>query len=192
MFFTCDHYRLYELRNKAKASAYLTASIIQQLTNTRTDKTLTSRDFACIVYAYSLNFFHTNTMFNPWKFGMYCAADVFWIKRISDNSYQCQNCFGTSSIGISPSEMRKSCGSITTKTKKEISSMHPDLVCEKDGDERVLIEYCYRKATSFNKQKLGLFILEPRTTRNINNTADNVFFYTLVITPKPGLFPGKH
>ena len=38
LFFLCDHYRFYELKNKVKSSAYLAASMVQQITNNRTNK----------------------------------------------------------------------------------------------------------------------------------------------------------
>ncbi|MBQ7674714.1 MAG: hypothetical protein IJT36_09465, partial [Alphaproteobacteria bacterium] len=68
LFFLCDHYRFYELKNKLKSSAYLAASMVQHISNTRTDKQLTVNDLARISYASCLNLFHTNTMFNPWPF----------------------------------------------------------------------------------------------------------------------------
>ena len=71
LLFVNDHYRFYELRNKIKSSAYLAASMLQQLGNTRTDKQLTSSNLSRISYVSCLNFFHTNTMFKPWSLGIY-------------------------------------------------------------------------------------------------------------------------
>ena len=64
LLFVHDHYRFYELKSKLKSSAYLVASMIQQLSNTRSDKQLTSTDLAHIVYASCLNLFHSNSVFS--------------------------------------------------------------------------------------------------------------------------------
>lgn len=193
LFFVSDHYRFYELKNKLKSSAYLAASMIQQIGNNKVNKQLTKKDFANIAFASSLNFFHTNTMFNPWPFGVYYVLACYWVKRVNSNSYQWQHCYGTGSTGISPAEMNQNCDSVTTKNLSQIEAAHPDLVCSKDGDERVLIEAIYRPASGFNKKKLGFFILEPKISRpDIVNNSNNAFIYYLVITPKPGLFPGTN
>ena len=195
LFLVSDHYRYHELQNKLKASAYLAASMLQHVTNNRSDKQLTKRDFANIGYASCLNFFHTNTMFTPWPFGVYYVLACYWVKRVNSNSYQWQHCYGTTSpFKTSPAEMNQECRSIVTKSLSEIESMHPDLVCSKDGEERVLIEIIYRNATGFDKKKLGFFLLEPKVSKPdiIGNTHPNSFIYYLVITPKPGLFPARN
>ena len=194
LFFVSDHYRFYEMQNKLKSSAYLAASMLQQIGNTKTDKQLTKKDFANIAYASCLNFFHTNSMFRPWPFGVYYVLACYWVKRINSNSYQWQHCYGTTSTnGTSPAEMNQKCKDIETKTLSQIETAYPDLVCSKDGDERVLIEVIYRKTSGFDKKKLGFFILEPKVSKPaLDNNSNNAFIFYLVITPKPGLFPGKN
>ena len=103
-------------------------------------------------------------MFKPWSFGIYYAVHFVWVKRLNDNSYQFQRCWGTSSRGTSPSEMYQTCLDVTTLTRAEIEQINTNLICDKNEDERVLIENYYRKASSFNKKKLGFFLLEPKTT----------------------------
>lgn len=78
--------------------------MVQQLGNSKSDKTLTKNDLARVAYASGLNFFHTNTMFNPWPFGIYYAVNYVWVKRINSNSYQFQHCYVTTSAGLSPIE----------------------------------------------------------------------------------------
>ncbi|MBQ7674540.1 MAG: hypothetical protein IJT36_08580 [Alphaproteobacteria bacterium] len=166
--------------------------MIQQVSNTRTDKQLTSLDFARIAYASCLNLFHTNTMFKPWPLGIYYAVNFCWVKRIDNNSYQFQQCWGSLSVGTSPSEMNKLCGTVVTKTYAQIQAIHPNLICTKDEEERVCIECYYRKPPSgYNKSKLGFFILEPQLKKSWD-VSNNLFLYSLIITPKPGLFPGKN
>ena len=43
----------------------------------------------------------------------------------------------------------------------------------------------------YNKSKLGFFILEPQLKKSWD-VSNNLFLYSLIITPKPGLFPGKN
>ena len=162
--------------------------MVQQVSNTRTDKQLTQNDLARISYASCLNFFHTNSMFPPCPLGIYYGMDVWYVKRIDSDNYQCQECYATTSIGGGTAllnAMNKKCGAVNKRTKTGIIALHPDLVCNKDGDERILIICSYR-AWRFKKSKLGLFILEPKLGNDGN------FSYKLVITPKPGLFPGKN
>lgn len=194
LFLVSDHYRFHELQNRLRTSAYLAASMLQHITNNRSDKQLTKRDFANISYASCLNFFHTNTMFNPWPFGVYCVLACYWVKRVNSNNYKWQHCYGTTSTkGTSPAGMNQACRSIVTKSLSQIEAMHPDLVCSKDGEERVLIEIIYRNATGFDKKKLGFFFLEPKVSKPdiVGDPHPNSFIYYLVITPKPGLFPAR-
>ena len=193
LFFLCDHYRFHELKDKVKSSAYLAASMIQQLGNTRTDKQLTKDDLARISFASCLNFFHTNTMFTPWPLGIYWGMSFEWVKRVSENSYQFQHSCGTTGYGSPTSvlTMNRAFDKIKTITKAEVAAKHPDLVCSKDGDERVCVLSCYRKASGYNKHKLGFFIIDLQARKALDGTNTNFFVYPLVITPKPGLFPGK-
>ncbi len=193
LFFISDHYRFYELQNKIKTSTYFAASIIQQIKNTKTNKQLSKKDFADIAYASSLNFFHTNTIFKPWPFGIYYALICAWVKRVNSNSYQYQKCYGTTSTsGASPDGMNQGCTNVETKTSSQIQAINPDLICDKDGEERLVVECCYRKASGFNKKKLGFFLIEPKLQKDTIDNINNFFRYQLVITPKPGLFPGTN
>ena len=186
MLFVNDHYRAYELKYKAQSSAYIVASIIQQITNTRANKQLTANDLKHIAYASCLNLFHTNSMFEPWPLGIYYCVDFYWVKRINSDKYQYQVCwvpFITNSPH-SPNELLGGVNGVTTMNKTQVASLHPDLICHNDGDERLLIKIFYRKI-NFDKRKLGFFLLDP-TTYTIY---DQIVQPTLVIAPKPGLFP---
>ena len=156
--------------------------MVQQLGNT---------DCAHIAFASCLNFFHTNSMFEPSPFGIIYVAHFYYVKRINNNSYQYQKCFGATQNATSVQTMNKYCSSVTQKTLAQIQSLHPDLVCNKDGEERVLIECVYRARNYTSKSQLGFFLLEPRTIRSTLDNSYNFFSYCIVITPKPGLFPGK-
>ena len=188
LLFVSDHYRFYELQNKAKASAYLAASMVQQIKNNTTDKQLIQKDFKIITFASCLNFFHTNTMFKPWPFGIYYSVSYEWVKRVNSFAYTKDD--GTTS----PMTMGRKCGSITTITQAAVEAKNPDLVCDKDGEERVCIESCYRRRydNSFDKSQLGFFILTPKGHKGIDDGANLLFSHQVVITPKPGLFPGKN
>ena len=189
LFFANDHFRIYELQNKLKTSAYLATSMFQQITNIRSDKQLTSNDIARIAYASCLNFFHTNTMFYPWQFGIFYSIDFFWVKRENENKYQYQNGWGSLERGNSPLSIAKSGSNTTTKTLSQIVQLHPDLVCDNDGDERVLFVSAYRMKNNFNKSKLSFFMLNPKMIRDKFGRTEILINYMLVIVPKPGLFP---
>lgn len=159
--------------------------MIQQISNIRTDKQLSHDDLARISYASCFNLFHTTSMFNPWPFGIYFAIDYYWVKRISSDTYQYKQYWGTTGAGNSPKNMSKSSNSVVvTKTLNEIVAIHLGLVCNKDGEERLLLACYYRPTKAFNRAKLGFFLLNP-------NIAGNKFSYKMFITPKPGLFPIK-
>ena len=159
--------------------------MIQHVTNNRTDKRLTKKDIARITHASGLNFFHTNTVYVPYPFGIYYVLDCFYVKRINSNNYQYQQVYGSTLSAKTLNDMG-SATSVTTKTLAQVQAMCPDLVCDKDGDERVLVEAIYRGSS--DKRKLGFFLLQPK----IKKTTDGYnasFSYKLVIVPKPGLFP---
>lgn len=171
--------------------------MIQQLTSTRSDKQLTKNDIGRIAYASCLNLFHTNSMFKPWPFGIAFSIDYYYVKRLNNNSYQYQYSWGStdySSGTPSPKTMSKGCNDIVTKNQSEIEALHPDLVCNKDGEERLLIISAYgaTQYTRFNKSKLGFLIFEPNFYDGVADNSLGNFFYKLVITLKPGLFPLKN
>ena len=183
LLFVNDHYRIYELKSKIKASAYLAASMLQQISNIRNNKQLTKNDIAQITYASSLTLFHTNSMFNPWSLGIIPVIDFYYVKRINSNSYQVQFSYFSTNNKNNPSDGGYWGINSWTKNAYEVSSYHPDLICEKDGEERLCISYFYRKL-NFDKKKLGLLFIEPNADYN-----GSIFIYKLVITPKPGIFP---
>ena len=166
--------------------------MVQHVTNKRTDKHLTKKDIARITHASGLNFFHTNTMYVPHPFGIYYLVDFFYVKRISSDSYQFQEVWG-STVSAKTLKDTGHATSVTTKTLAQIQAMCPDVVCDKDGEERVLVEVNYRSTTAdaskFDKSKLGFFLLKPKGIKGTDGYDNSLFLYKLVIVPKPGLFP---
>ena len=161
--------------------------MVQQLTNNRSDKRLTTKDLARITFASCLNLFHTNTMFNPWPFGIFFAIDYDWLKKLDGNNYQWNETWATTQQGTSPDTMYT--GTSNTKVTLDrlitvypaLKSVQSELVCYNEGEEKLIIS-CYFRPKNFNKSKIGLFL--------INLVFGNKDFgYHLVITPKPGLFP---
>lgn len=177
------------MRDKIKTSTYLAASIIQQISNTKSDKQIKRTDLRKILYASCLNFFHTNSIFNPWPLGLYALINYYYVKRIDSDNYQLQTSYNSTSGGTSPTTVSGSCYSVSANnTHSEISAIHPDLVCSKDGEERLLIRYTYVAAKNTTQSKLGFFILNIGS----KDAWKYLFSYDLVITPKPGLFPAKN
>ncbi|MBQ7673737.1 MAG: hypothetical protein IJT36_04315 [Alphaproteobacteria bacterium] len=175
----------------------------QQLCNTNEDKQLTTKDLGRITYASFMNFFHTNTQFSPCPFGVRPKAHWVYVKRVNSNSYSYQsfNTFAMAQNLSSALTMERLLTSQTTKDAATIAKLSPDLICDKDGDERVLI-WCYYHAFSGfenSKSKLGFYIIPIHITSYTNldaivsSTVINPlqFQYKLVFTPKPGLFPIK-
>ena len=195
LFFVSDHYRIYELKNKLKTSAYLAASMTQQISNTRSDKQLTAADLARITYACCLNFFHTNTMFNPWPFGISYSINFIYVKRLNSNSYQYQSSWGSTESGVSPVNMGRYVGGIPTKKLSEIENVNTDLVCSRDGEEKLFLNCTYRRMLNFDKSKIGLFLLDPQMVKggmHTTNRYPDLLYYQIVISPKPGLFPARN
>ena len=90
-------------------------------------------------------------------------------------------------LHVAPNDMGRA-ASVTTRTLAQVQAMCPDLVCDKDGDERLIVEAIYRNR-NFNKSKLGFFLLEPKNNTKGTDGNNALFLYKLVIVPKPGLFP---
>ena len=165
LFFVHDHFRFYELKNKLKSSTYLIASMIQQINNLKSNKQLLLSDIKKIVFAGSLNLFHTNSMFYPYPFGTTPHAYFQYVKRIESNKYNYQ-CFWVNANNQSSSPATLAGGGATastTKTLSQIIDIHPDLECHKDGDERLLINYWfYAMCGNESNSKLGLLIMKPK------------------------------
>ncbi|MBQ7674398.1 MAG: hypothetical protein IJT36_07820, partial [Alphaproteobacteria bacterium] len=135
------------------------------------------------------NLFHTNTMFNPWPFSIFFAIDFDYVKRVSENEYYYERNWGTTDSGDSPQNMFRGKDTHNTSnvkyTKSQVASIYPNLICNKDGEEKLLISCYYRNApTGVDNSKLGFFILNPKIDWYS-------FSYKILITPKPGLFPTK-
>lgn len=175
-------------------SAYLAASMVQQLGNTRTNKQLSIGDMGRISFASCLNLFHTNTMFKPCPFGIRPSMRFYYVKKISNDEYQYQFCYANTEVTPNTSgalKMSTSCDSIQTIKQAKVEAIHSDLVCYNVGEERLLIVYFYWPY-NFDKSKLGFYMLKPKSAYKVldDNIVGN-FVYNLVITPKPGLFPIK-
>ncbi len=130
-------------------------------------------------------------MFKPWPFGVFPVLICYWVKRVNANNYQFQRCYSNTAADTEPG-VDRACDNPISRTLDQIKSTHPDLVCDKDGDERVLVRFMYRTTSNFSKDKIGFFLLNPKTFKmTYAGATNNLFAYELVITPKPGLFPGK-
>ncbi len=131
-------------------------------------------------------------MFNPWPFGISYIAHFYYVKRLNSNSYQYQKTYASTTGGNSPNNLNFGFQNTSTMTgSNKIEEIHPDLVCQNDGEEKVLIDCVYRRASGFNKSKLGFFIMNPPNARCADTSTINICVGQLVITPKPGLFPIK-
>ena len=168
----------------------MAASMVQHVTNTRTDKQLRTRDLARIAYASCLNLFHTNSMFDPWPLGIFFAIDFDWIKKVEGDKYVWQRVWGTTDFGNSPENMQYGSyngGELTlnqlVNEQPELKPLQSDLFCYNNGDERLIIS-CYYRPQINKPKKLGFFLMNP-------TFGGYDFGYHLIITPKPGLFPAK-
>ena len=137
--------------------------MLQQIGNTRSNKQIKLNDLRYITYASCLNFFHTNSMFYPWSFGICYAVNYTWVKRINNNSYSRQGAWTTAErkSSISPETMHCFFCPQSTKTLAEVLQEDQDLICYKDEDERLVITCYYYKTENYNKSLLGFYILEP-------------------------------
>ena len=183
---------MYELKNKIKSSAYLIASIIQQVKNTSNEKTLTKDDLKRIFWASGFNFFHNHSAFYPYPFGIYFLLRLYYVKKKSNSEYDYQlirfSTGGDKTFTDPVQKIGHALFKVETKTQNEIENIHPDLVCNNINDERLLIE-CWYGSAGFNKSKLGFIIITPHIGGAAPTTDIGVFSYQLVIVPKPGLFP---
>ncbi|MBR1734079.1 MAG: pilus assembly protein [Alphaproteobacteria bacterium] len=200
LFFVNDHYRFFELKDRVRASAYMAASLAQQIGNNKTDKALKLNDLARITFASGLNFFTYQTMIDPWPFGMYYGIYWYHIKRNSANSYSYQlyyslatNKYGSKSINFD-GNFGLGKGAVTTKTADQIRSVSNDLICDNDGDERVMMICFYHLwGGRYENAKLGLHLIPLKSSTSLSAAfppyTTSPFQYKIIFTPKPGRFP---
>ena len=171
--------------------------MVQNIKNTKSDKQLTLKDLGYIAYSSGLNFFHTKSMFSPWPLGISYRVYFNYVKRLSSNNYQVQIIRAQTWDDIidSPSKMPSVAVSLRTKTQAQVEVHAPDLVCNNDGEEKLIIQCMYQKRNYSNK-KLGFLIMTPKdfdvhTIGGFYHAYNCISVSRLIITPKPGLFPAK-
>ena len=135
------------------------ASMLQNVHNTD-DGFITMEDAKRITYTASLNLFHNNTMFSPWPFGICISCYIYYFKRISNSYYYGYYYNNQTHQGSSPTSMWDTYGKQMYSSASELKKLHPNLVLEKDGDEKVYIKFFYYPAsslsdTSINKSNTG-------------------------------------
>ena len=163
----------------------------------RENKQITLTDITRIGYASGLNFFtNSENRFTPFLHGIYYTLIGYYVKRISSNSYYVQSFYTTSSSGNYWGNTGRNCdSSASTKSLSEIEDIDKSLVCDKDEDERVVIEYAYRRVnwgnSQYKKHKLGLFLINPPIRTSIDKRPNDFFNYRIIFTPKSGIFPVK-
>ena len=166
--------------------------MIQQINNNKSDKQLIKSDMGRIAFASAMNFFHGQSIFDPWPFGVYYVLDCFWVKRIDSDTYQYQESWGSTYGTTTDPNKIGSYYSVSTIDANKVKSIHPNLICNTNGEERLLVECVYKKKNPFySKNKLGFFILEPQWMKSTDGSTISIFVYHTIITPKPGLFPVK-
>lgn len=188
LFLVSDHYRFHELRNKLKNSTYLIASMLQNITNTRRDKHIQIKDLKQIAFSSCLNFFHTDSMFNPWPFGLSWYVKMIYVKKTGNSEYKAfQFEIDTGETNYKTiDEISCVCSELTNLT--DPTTIDKEMVFYNVNDEKLFINVAFKsKDTSrevgiFNKSRLGLYML------SIQN---DTFTHNFVYTPKPGLFNCK-
>lgn len=180
LFLILNHYRFYEIKSKIKSSAFLAASMIQNVTNTRTDKTLTKNDFRQITFASSLNLFLNDTVFTgsrgttyrlTIKYGKRTASGYEGLTIVCNTA----NANKVSSIAYS--------GASSTTNNSGIS-----LASEGDEGMSVTAELIPAGSTSYNPTKMGFFNFKINSFVNASMPAiRSNFKYEVKLTPKPDI-----
>lgn len=132
-------------------------------------------------------------MFNPWPLGIAYIMAMVYVKRLSSNNYQVQVALSHTFDGRSPSKMLCISALKDNISQAMVRTANPDLVCNNDGEEKLLIRCEYSKK---DIKKLGFLIMKPkdyivRYCHSIQTSSIIFDDNKVVITPKPGLFPAK-
>ena len=166
------------------------ASMIQQISNTRSNKQINTENLSFITHASCFNLFDTKS------FGIMMKVCLFYVKKVGDDSYTYQAIsFGTADPFGTNVDQLANVGATRTQNYSAMITKCPsldrtDMFIENVGDEKLLIECFYHPSASYSKNKLGFIILSPEfgsISRYKSNRGN--FAYRLVIIPKPGLFP---
>ena len=185
--------------------AYQTASMLQNVSQNRTDKTIKIKDIKNISSAAWLSVYPGTTMFaknNGHYFGHMPRIAIFCVKGLADGKASCiwrSYCsvtseannpdtilFGTELVDDSLNETR-------VKTNVNPDQIHPRLKID-EGQIKIIIEpqITHRggklpsgKNISM-KQALGFYLITPtvRKRDNVSSTANHV----VIFSPRPGLF----
>ncbi len=126
----------------------------------------------------------------PWPLGICYYVHFSHAKRISANEYQISDSYWCI-YNATTFKAELAYSNLVTRTKDHLQKRAPELICQNDGEEKLGIYCTYRPKG--NKKNLRFLIRQPMTfpfaTLLIGFSA--LFVGTVVITPKPGLFPLK-
>jgi hypothetical protein len=182
--------------SQVEFGACIAINMIQNITSTRENKRLTLKDLSNITRTSSLNFFPGISMFSPFPLGVRPYTWYYYIKRENGTNYLWAWRARPDNGGLGTSY---ECVEYNKNSSVNASNINPKLVCNNNGDEKVLVRYFYTAMDiSDYMAKLAFRFLKPKVpsswycdTISFNTWKgnNNVFTCDLTFTPKPGLFP---
>lgn len=179
LFLILNHYRFYELKSKIKSSAFLAASMIQNITNTRSSKALTKADLRQITFASSLNIFLNNSVFTGDRGATY-RLTIKYGKRTSS---------GYEGITITCSTANASKVSTITYSGVTSTSNNSGITLPYEGDEGMSVTAeLIPTSSTYDNTKLGFFNFRIKAFANASMPVlSKNFKYEVKLTPKPDI-----
>lgn len=182
LFFACDHYRFFELRNKVRTSSFLLASMLQNYGNVKNTKELTIDSMKSLIVVSAYNFFHTGSMFYPYPFGLSWAGTISYVKKLSADSYYLQQYNLDTNIGDTDSRNLPRLADRITCTRSsgknintiQLLDISEDLAIDKVNGEKIVIDVAFKAVGDKGDSPIGaMFGGNVPTENNQQNTTTN-------------------
>jgi hypothetical protein len=215
LYYVLDYPKYEQLKVKTKSSAYMAASMIQNVSRYRESKMITLADIQMINYASFLNYYcgkqHLKTTdSNTYPLGHFSAITLICVQGVANN--KCKAIWSLYASGwnaesplahkntLPGNESIATFHSLTGlqyqhETEVIPTSIHPDLQIQ-EGENKIILVASFCAHTNFKyadgtmttanpKRLFGFYMLPLRLPLSGNNF---LFRSTIIFTPNPGLF----
>lgn len=190
LYYASDVPRYSRYKSQMKNSAYMAASMIQNISQDRNNKTISKKDLKIIGISSFLNHFNGLQQFIPFQ-TYYGLTFLLYVKGLPDGKASVIWMWDSNTPTQPPTTSSSTShttvntySSSTLNVKKNVDphEIHKDLII-KEGEVKIILQQTINYG--FSDKKIGFYLLTPTGS----GYSQKCYFHTTIIfSPRPGLF----